>query len=149
MFQQHLRIAAFTEYYDEFKNLLLKGLLVICSAALLLVRNICLGPFIYYVHINWVVFWPLPPHPLFALVCFLDPPPRVANVLFSVLAQNPLPSLPTPLSSRGAYSSNNMWHLFIKRKYHKLCFVHYQLSTKNPEVRIASIGSSLSNEVEN
>ena len=57
---------------------------------------------------------------------------------------NPLPSLLTPLSSRGAYSSNNMWYLFIKRKYHKLCFVNYQLSTKNPEVT----GSSLSNEVE-
>ena len=96
-------------------------------------------------------FLTLPPPPLFALVCFLDPPPPppLANVLFSVLAQTPLPSILTPLSSRAAYSSNNMWYFFIKRKYHKLCFVNYQLSTKNPEVTIASIGSPLSNEVEN
>ena len=51
--------------------------------------------------------------PLFALIRFLDALPP-ANVLFSVLAQTPLPSLLTPLLSWGAYLSNNMWYLFIK-----------------------------------
>ena len=51
------------------------------------------GPFNYYVRINWVVFWPPLPPLLFALVRFLDtslsPPPPLANILFSILAQTP------------------------------------------------------------
>ena len=86
-------------------------------------RNQVQGPFSYYVRINWEIFDPPPPlPPCLHLFAFQTPLSPLANILFSVLAQNPLPSLLTHLLSRGAYSSNNMRYLFIKGKYHKLCF---------------------------